>query len=380
MRLPPAVAAATVRILGFPIADVAEPLEGRANVVAVTGRDGTEVVVKWSGNRQVLFAEWAALGFVGDLGLDPPVAPGLLGGDAEAATIVMERLAPGPSLAELLLGAYGQRARRGLVAVARALGRLHAASIGRTPAFEVRRAALGPAQSIRYHVVRGLPKLVARVDRTIGHLGVGVPAGLDQDLAAVCAAIVRPGPFVALVHGDPCPDNTRVYGDTAVLLDFQVSGVDHCLLDGSVFALPFPTCWCLADLASEDRALGMQAYRDELARALPRVGEDTVWLPALAHAAAFWFLVSLGWKPAATEPDELWGTATVAQRLVQHATCFAGLAEAAHVLPVLAGVAEQVCHAVRERLPDLAPTPAHPALAVEGEPAVIRPSWWMPAP
>jgi hypothetical protein len=174
-----------------------------------------------------------------------------------------------------------------------------------------------------------------------------------------------------------------VYGDRAVLLDFQVSGVDHCLLDGAAFALPFPTCWCLGNMERDDAALAIQAYRDELARALPEVGDDALWLPALAHAAAFWFLVSgLGRRAGAraADGDELWGTATMAQRLVQHARCFAELADAAHVLPVLASVAEQVCAAVAKRLPDLARTPAYPALAVEGEPAVTRPSWWVPAP
>lgn len=57
--------------------------------------------------------------------------------------------------------------------------------------------------------------------------------------------MIRPGPFLSLIHGDPCPDNNRIYGDNAVLLDFQVAAVDHCLIDAAIFTAPFPNCWCV---------------------------------------------------------------------------------------------------------------------------------------
>lgn len=99
------VVEAAERILGHPIqtCDV-ELLEDRRTVAAVGRPDGSQVVVKWSEWHQVLFAEWSALAMVDDLDLTPPVAPRLLGGDATAGVIVMERLLPGPSLATLLLG------------------------------------------------------------------------------------------------------------------------------------------------------------------------------------------------------------------------------------------------------------------------------------
>lgn len=99
-------------------------------------------------------------------------------------------------------------------------------------------------------------------------------------------------------------------------------------------------------------------YRQELAAGLPQVNEDSFWMPALAEASAFWFLMQgvsdLG---PALEADELWGTATMAQRLVQRSSRFAVLAREAGILPALADVAEQSSEVVRARWLDWATCP-----------------------
>ena len=380
--IPPSVVAAVQRLLDHAVDPAAvERLEGRSTVVAVRRPDGSEVVIKWSAWHQVLFAEWTALALIGDLGLDPPLAPRLLGGDVDAAVIVMERLPRGPSLAGLLLGTDREAAKRGLVAVGRALGRLHSATIGRSAEYEVRRAALGPTKSVRYHVVRRLPELLARVDRWIEQGSFLRPKGLDDDLQRVRQAMIRPGPFLAVVHGDACPDNNRIYGDTAVLLDFQVAAIDHCLLDGAYFTVPFPTCWCVGQLDGSVGQAATDAYRQELAAGLPQVNDDNFWMSSLAEATACWFLLRgiPGLRPALAA-DELWGTATMAQRLIQRSSCFAILARQASVLPALADLAEQLSEAVRGRWPALGPTPAYPAFARRGQAVAATPAWWNPAP
>lgn len=381
-QIPEAVIGAATRILGHPLAlDEVELLEGRGTVAAVGRPDGSQVVIKWSKWRQVLLAEWSALAGLADIGLDPPVSPRLLGGDIDAGVIVLERLPPGPSLASLLLGVDGAAARRGLVGLGRALGRLHAATAGRTREFELRRARLGPTQSVRYHVVRRLPELLANArDRTI-RMGLIPPLGLETDLQQVRDAVARPGPFLSLIHGDPCPDNNRIYGDRAVLIDFQVAAIDHCLLDGVFFSVPFPTCWCVAGLDGGDAGPATDAYREELAKGVPEAYEDRLWLQGLTEASACWFLLHLVTDlDRALQEDHDWGTATMAQRFVQWSTCFTRLAERAGTLPSLGDLAGQVHDLVRTRWPDIAPPSAYPALAVLGRPVVARPGWWEPAP
>ena len=296
----------------------------------------------------------------------------------DPAVIVMERLPAGPSLAALLLGDDNDAAGRGLVALARALGRMHGATLGRARRFELCRARLSPNPGLRHAVVRRLPELLGRFSRSMAGVGIDPPPAVDDDLGRVRDAMFRPGPFLSVVHGDPCPDNNRVYGDRAVLLDFEGASIDHCLLDGAYFTVPFPTCWCVADV---DARAAQAAYREELARWLPDVADDGVWLPALAEATACWFLLRTvtGLAPA-LQDDELWGTATMAQRLVHRSTVFAALARRANVLPALADVADQVVAVLGRRVPELAPIPAYPALAASGQPAVARPDWWVPAP
>lgn len=380
--LPNAVAEAATRILGDRIdPHTVQWLEDRRTVVAATRPDGSQVVIKWSRSRQVLFAEWAALAFITDLNLDPPLAPRLLGGDVDAVMIVMERLPPAASLAGLLLGSDRDSARRGLLGLARGLGRLHASTIGRTRAFELARAGLGPTPSVRYHLVRRFPGLLSRVDAWATTMGIARPSGLDDDLHRVWSAVARPGSFVSLVHGDPCPDNNRVYEDHVVLFDFQVAGIDHCLLDAAYLAVPFPSCWCIGRLDESDVGDATNVYREELSAALPEIGDDEVWLPALAEANAFWLLqVAIADFGPALEADDLWGTATLGQRLLDRCDRFAGLAGRAGVLPALADVAGQIDHALRERSPSISPLPDYPALTSPGTPSVATPDWWDPAP
>ena len=380
-EIPAMVVEAAERILGHPIqtCDV-ELLEDRTTVAAVGRPDGSQVVVKWSEWHQVLFAEWSALAMVDDLYLDPPVAPRLLGGDATAGVIVMERLLPGPSLATLLLGADREAARRGLVALGGTLGRLHAGTIGRSREFELRRSSLGPTQSVRYHVVRQLPRLLMRVDTWTKRVGIVPPRGWEDDLERVRQAMIRPGPFLSLIHGDPCPDNNRIYGDNAVLLDFQVAAVDHCLIDAAIFTVPFPNCWCVAELHVADAEPALNAYREQLSKGLPQVCDDAVWLPALTEASASWFLLHAVTDLASVlQADDVWGTTTMAWRFVQWSDYFLALAELAGVLPALSDVAHQVRNLVQVRWPDLAPA-AYPALARLGQRSVARPEWWNPAP
>ncbi len=102
----------------------------------------------------------------------------------------------------------------------------------------------------------------------------------EDDLERVRHAIIRPGPFPSLIHGDLCPDNNRIYGDNAVLWTSKWQGSTHCLIDAAFFTVPFPTCWCVAALDVADAEPALNAYREELSKGLPQVCDDTVWLPA----------------------------------------------------------------------------------------------------
>jgi hypothetical protein len=78
----------------------------------------------------MLWNDWAALEFLGKLGLDPAICPRLFGGDSSVPFIVMEDL--GVNAAEphdLLDGAEPDRAEAALISYMQCLGQLHSATL-----------------------------------------------------------------------------------------------------------------------------------------------------------------------------------------------------------------------------------------------------------
>ena len=108
----------------------AEPIWGRTHVMRLRVTTDRSVVLKRRGERVGGFgAELAALEYLNAMPV--PVAPRLVGADDQAGLLLMEDLGPGASLADALLAGDRERAQAGLVSYARALGAMHAWSMGR---------------------------------------------------------------------------------------------------------------------------------------------------------------------------------------------------------------------------------------------------------
>lgn len=375
---PVEVLEAAARILGRPVpaASVA-PLDRRASVLTVSRPGETDAVLKWvvPGEGRPVLEDRAATQFLTGLGIDPPVSARFLGG--ERGIFAMERLPDGPSLASLLLGGDAAAARLALVGFARALGRLHAATAGRADEYRRLRKSIAPGGPVEHHATAGLARWASTLPRLCSELGLALPPGLGGDVDEIGMALARPGPFEVLLHGDPCPDNARAYGDHVVLFDFEYAAPGHALLDGAYPLVPFPTCWCVAALAGDDVAAMESAYRAELVPACPEAADDARWQREVAHAAGAWLVDMLAHLPEkALVADARWGTATLRQRLLHRLERFVALAERAGVLPALTELAGELTRVLRRRWDDAVPLPAYPALAVPGEPAVERPEWW----
>ena len=104
-----------------------------------------------------------------------PVAPRLLGADTEAGILLMEDLGPGPSLADSLLTGEPGQAKAGLIAYARALGRLHAWSRSRGDELAALRARYAPGAALA-------PDWMGAIERgREAFLGVAAELGLVTD-------------------------------------------------------------------------------------------------------------------------------------------------------------------------------------------------------
>jgi Ser/Thr protein kinase RdoA (MazF antagonist) len=233
-------------LLGTPVRS-AEPIWERNWILRLTLADGRTVILKRDRDSQddvVSFtAERAALTFLG--GMDPPVAPRLLG--STDGLLLMEDLGPAVSLADsLLLRPDGDRATADLFAYARAYGAMHAWSAGRRDEF----AACCPDDVPQPHwitlIARGREPLLSVASR----LGLA-SAGVRAELVSLGELLRGPGDaYTGLVRSDACPDNEQLTGGRCRIFDFETSGWGPFALDAAYVLAPFPSCWCFAVLPS----------------------------------------------------------------------------------------------------------------------------------
>ena len=338
----------------------------RHHVVRVTTGDGRTAVVKrprrpgdslWGGEPDGLAVEWAVLDHL--TGIVPPVAPRLYGGDDALGLVVMEDLPRGRTLATSLLGDDPAVARADLLATARTLARMHAATLGTAAAFGEARRRRGLAPTVPAwwpgRLVAAAPGMAAEA----GALGVPA-AGVAAELAEIGEVLATA--YVGLVHGDPCPDNVVVADGDSRLLDFERTSIASIALDAGYLLAPFPSCWCFGRLPADLTAAAVAAYREVLAAAGVALGDG--WDRALAAALGLW---------AATRVQEfrergagqVWGTTTGWPRLAAWTGAFLA-APGAAAFPHLAAALTRWRE--REGIDAATPVPDYPALAARDGP------------
>lgn len=369
----------------------AAAMAGRPHVVRLRTASGRTAILKrprrpadslWGGEPEGMATEWATLAFLAGTPGAERAAPRLLGGDADQQLFVMEELPAGRSLAHALLDEDGPAAEAGLVAYATALGRLHAATLGRRDELVAARAerGLGPGRSWWATKVAGArdgfvavvtePGEPAVAARAAGGVAPSVDA-LEAELDVVERTLDGAEGPAALVHGDPCPDNVLVVDGHCWAFDFERAGWGSVAADAAYLLAPFPSCWCFATLPTGCADAGWAAYMRELAVA----GADLsgAWDRALAAALAAYVVTRVARTvgPTGGGIDEEWGTATMRPRLRAWAAAFLRAPGAAAFPTLRAAVAE-----VDHRLVGEAPAVAYPALPVPGAAPVAAPEGW----
>jgi hypothetical protein len=375
---------------------IAEKIWNRSHVLRLSLADGRSVVLKRgrdtdSGEPLPGFpAEVAALSFLN--GMEPPVAPRLLGATGLAGTpagtpagdadlLVMEDLGPASSLAHSLLARDPGRATADLVAYARSLGVMHAWSAGRGSEFaalagRASRASLGslagggvPEPQWIGAIARGKEPFL----RVAAELGLPVD-GVAAEIDSLPELMRGPGDaYTGLVHGDACPDNIQITNGAGRLFDFEVSGWGPVALDAAYLLAPFPSCWCFAALPAAVADPALQAYRDQLTSAGVTLGPD--WDVALTAALGSWVVARGPAAGRALAEDEDWGTTTVRPRALTWLRSFADAATRSGALPRLGALAEALHGGLAARWPEAA-VPDYPALARPGAPLAQPPEGW----
>lgn len=324
----PPVGRALRAVLGSPVTVRPMPSSPRSRVWLVEFDGAPAIVKQVTGGRDApdrYLREETALRLAGRV--RPPIVPALLAADHDARTLVLEYLA-------------GEQPSGGqwMTDYATALARLHAATgpgdAGLLPAWN----APTPDD------VRDFLALAAQ-------LQAAVPARLPGDLDGLLDRL-RPAAESALLHGDPCPDNTVHTSDGIRFIDLEQAALGNGYAELAYLRTGFPTCWCAK---SVPRPLLSQAEAAYLATWRSLTGTDPGG--QLADACAGWLLRGgalverarrgpPGYLTKLVHQDWSWGTATARQRLLHRLTAVIAIA-ADH--PELASLA-QVSRAMRDQL------------------------------
>ncbi len=282
-------------------------------------------------------------------------ASSLLAGDRANGLIVFNDFGAGlSSLVRSLREGTAAEAEAGLAAYAQAMARLHAATIGCRQWHSHALAAAFP------HAAAPGLFAVDWLERPMPELaGQALPT---DEFEMLRAHLADPGPWLALVHGDGCPDNVLLDEDGARLIDFEFSAPGHMLLDAIYWRLGFPSCWC-AGMVPEAVIGRIEAlYRQELASVFPLVADEAAFTREVTTLMIARTLFSLSWMLHETlVADKVWGTATRRNRILWYLKATIRACEHADMFPRLTGVLAAWLKHLRQAWIEVEPLAYYPA-------------------
>ena len=318
----------------------------------------TVIVKKSNRGGGHIFTEWAALSFLAGCETLRGIAPRLYGGDRVNEMLVLEdvgRIAD-RRLRHVLEDGSPDDATRALVAAHAAAGRLNAATLaGRSAHANARRALPSPA-SLDFHQVGRLTEGLIHLPDSFGCLGERRCGPAVREIAEVIVLLAHPGPFGALTHGDLCPSNIATVDGCVRLLDFEVSGFRHALLDGAYARLRHLNCFDGHRIPESVQRQMEAAYRTELSRTCAAAGDDVAYARGLAAACAAWMAVTLLNVPRVLERDKPRGAVSFRQRILASLEEFERASRELHAFPHLGATTRRVARHLRLRWSDAAET------------------------
>lgn len=304
-----------------------------------------------------LVKEWVACALLA--ARDRGHGSALLAGDVASGLMVFEDLGEHlTSLVDPLLKGTAEQAEQALVLYAKSLGRLHSDTVDCLNAHhETLESVFGSGRSRRvpgWHVEKDAELIVDRIG--------GTPPA--NELALLSSQLTNPGPWLTLIHGDPCPDNSLLVGERICLIDYEFSRPSHALLDGIYWRIGFPTCWCAGRIPADTTVRVDAVYRTELGNSIPLALDDAAYRIELAYMSAAWLFSSLSWRlDQALLRDAEWGIWSIRGRLLWYLEAVIEMTNAASVLPGINWAAQGWLSELRKRWPEATPLGLYPAFA-----------------
>jgi hypothetical protein len=339
--------------------------------LAVSGwAEGDSVVVKtqrpadhWR-QTDTTVREHAALVFLAELSCN--AGPRLLAADHALGIVVLEDLGSGPAVEDVLIGADRRAATEAVIAHARVLAEMQAATRGRAASFY--RRVLDPKITSRQDRVcvqvmpfrRRWEGLRAEV---VALPGLPSLDAAESDLGAICEWLDDPGPMLALSNGDFMPQNSRIDTGGVRLLDFEGASFQHLLLDAVQLRIPYAAAPCWGRLPRDVTRLAEDTYRSTLIPTCPAIGDDQLYGTGMATAAAAWAVVRMT-RLTTVDRDgaqlQPFGWSDRGQLLDLLRTAIVAAADE-DTLPRLRAWLEQTVAALERRWPGVPEQPHYPA-------------------
>ncbi|CAM2753151.1 phosphotransferase family protein [Skermania piniformis] len=226
--------------------------------------------------------------------------PDLLAHDVESRLLILTDLGEQDRLSRLLRTSDERVVANLLMAYAQALGRLHAATVGREADFAALLRRVGARHRIgdlAQQAQLALAELPGALHRT---LGVSVPDSVT-DAVGTAMHLFDGGRFRAFSPFDLCPENVIVNDDGVRFLDYEWGGYRDAMLDLSYAFVPYPRCLCDHRLGTDRAQAMIEAWRAEVVGAWPELADDHLLAVKVLQARLAWVWLSTHWLLSADD-------------------------------------------------------------------------------
>jgi hypothetical protein len=239
--------------------------------------------------------EAASYQFANALATDSRPGPELHAYDLGARLLILSDLGDASAIPTLLRSSDASMVTNSLMAMAQALGRMHAATVGREDDFAALLRRVGQPDSAD-GISAQIPDALAAVPGMLtGLLGVGAPPDVLLERVSRSGRLFAHGAFRAFSPSDLCPDNIIVNDEGVRFLDYEWGGFRDATLDITYALASFPGCLCSFELSHDREQAMIDAWRSEVVGIWPALADDHVLATKLLDARLIWVWLTTYW-------------------------------------------------------------------------------------
>ncbi|TFI42759.1 kinase [Rhodococcus sp. 1R11] len=239
--------------------------------------------------------EAASYQFANALATDSRPGPELHAYDLDARLLILSDLGDASAIPTLLRSSDASMVTNSLMAMAQALGRMHAATVGREDDFAALLRRVGQPDSADGISAQIFDALDAVPGMLTGLLGVGAPPDVLLERVARSGRLFAHGAFRAFSPSDLCPDNIIVNDEGVRFLDYEWGGFRDATLDITYALASFPGCLCSFELSHDREQAMIDAWRSEVVGIWPALADDNVLATKLLDARLIWVWLTTYW-------------------------------------------------------------------------------------